>query len=603
MKHINIYVIVFVFLFLSLNMAETWQPIYNLNINIDYEDCLDLYTDVDGNHVIHQNDQNLTYYLYSSTGSLIRSVVIDNLNEYPRLSKITGYEGKVYILYKKGVQIRVKKSTDAGQNWTEPQSISLATDDVNGIDACSDERGVHFVWANNYDWYETGEWTYETFYRRLDFVDNEWHDNKWVTEYQDEVGGFPSVSAITNSGYYGNDYIDVSCSFSEGLDPVGNLNGDSKTRKKRNNSWDNFLQILVYYAFDRVDCARTKIFDSDNYSHLFFYKTVYKDNRWYFELYHNKTHYGYLTNRWLMSNSTVISYGADPGETFIDIAETENSKIHIVYTNGQYRYYFNNIWSGPFSFGENPEYFEFLQQISGNGNDVYVIWADDDYSGYSLYMRQCDYPPLKPKNLMWSDTINNHPKIIWDKIECDIDEYEVWRAMGNISPLDWGTVPIANTSNPYYIDEDITISQGGYGPNYANYKVKARDYEGNESEFSDELQIQFMSPNGSESIKLAEMTTGLLPGKLQLYENYPNPFNPDTKIEYQLPEASFINISIFNILGQRVKTLVSETQDAGYHQAIWNGLNDNGKHVPSGIYFYNMNTARYSKTRKMVMLK
>lgn len=94
-----------------------------------------------------------------------------------------------------------------------------------------------------------------------------------------------------------------------------------------------------------------------------------------------------------------------------------------------------------------------------------------------------------------------------------------------------------------------------------------------------------------------------LPSKFALAQNYPNPFNPDTKIEYQLPEASYIRLDIFNILGQKVKTLVDEYKEAGYYQTRWNGFNESGRTVPSGVYFYNMNAEKFSQTKKMLMLK
>jgi len=94
-----------------------------------------------------------------------------------------------------------------------------------------------------------------------------------------------------------------------------------------------------------------------------------------------------------------------------------------------------------------------------------------------------------------------------------------------------------------------------------------------------------------------------LPSEFILNQNYPNPFNPGTNIEYQLPEAAYVSIEVFNILGQKVKTLVSEQKEAGYHQARWDGESDSGRDVPSGVYFYRMNAGSFSQTMKMVMLK
>ena len=85
--------------------------------------------------------------------------------------------------------------------------------------------------------------------------------------------------------------------------------------------------------------------------------------------------------------------------------------------------------------------------------------------------------------------------------------------------------------------------------------------------------------------------------------NYPNPFNPETKIAYQLPIASNVEIHIYNIKGERVKTLVDECKSAGYHNVIWNGKDDSGKEVSSGIYFYKMITDEHTSSKKMLLLR
>jgi parallel beta-helix repeat protein len=85
--------------------------------------------------------------------------------------------------------------------------------------------------------------------------------------------------------------------------------------------------------------------------------------------------------------------------------------------------------------------------------------------------------------------------------------------------------------------------------------------------------------------------------------NYPNPFNPVTTIAYSLPEDSQISISIYNIKGQKVKTLVTGTQPAGEYNVSWNGKDESGKDVTSGIYFYKLKTQKNEIIRKMLLLK
>jgi flagellar hook assembly protein FlgD len=86
-------------------------------------------------------------------------------------------------------------------------------------------------------------------------------------------------------------------------------------------------------------------------------------------------------------------------------------------------------------------------------------------------------------------------------------------------------------------------------------------------------------------------------------QNYPNPFNPITIIKYQLPRTSEVELQIFNILGQKVKTLVKGRVQAGYYEAIWDGRNDLGQQVSTGIYIYRFKAADFQKTLKLILLK
>ncbi|PKK83729.1 MAG: hypothetical protein CVT49_06835 [candidate division Zixibacteria bacterium HGW-Zixibacteria-1] len=94
-----------------------------------------------------------------------------------------------------------------------------------------------------------------------------------------------------------------------------------------------------------------------------------------------------------------------------------------------------------------------------------------------------------------------------------------------------------------------------------------------------------------------------LPDRFLLLQNYPNPFNPATTIEYSLPARAHVNLSIFNILGRKVITLVDEARGAGTHRVIWDGANYAGNNVASGIYFYRMEAGEYIETRKMLLIK
>ncbi len=94
-----------------------------------------------------------------------------------------------------------------------------------------------------------------------------------------------------------------------------------------------------------------------------------------------------------------------------------------------------------------------------------------------------------------------------------------------------------------------------------------------------------------------------LPMAFVLNQNYPNPFNPSTTIQYGLPEASDVQLVVYNMLGQAVRTLVNHRQEAGYYDVQWLGTDDAGVQVPTGIYIYHLRAGDFSKTFKMAYIK
>ena len=94
-----------------------------------------------------------------------------------------------------------------------------------------------------------------------------------------------------------------------------------------------------------------------------------------------------------------------------------------------------------------------------------------------------------------------------------------------------------------------------------------------------------------------------IPSIFSLSQNYPNPFNPITKLDYNLPLRSKVNISIYNVLGQEIKTLVNEVKEYGYHSTTWNGQDNLGRDMSSGVYFARIISQGFTKTRKMLLVK
>jgi len=95
----------------------------------------------------------------------------------------------------------------------------------------------------------------------------------------------------------------------------------------------------------------------------------------------------------------------------------------------------------------------------------------------------------------------------------------------------------------------------------------------------------------------------VVPMVTKLYNAFPNPFNPNTNIRYSLKEVGKVKIEIYNMKGQKIKTFNQEHNSPGYYQVSWDGRDENGRSVASGIYLYRLTTANYTSAKKMVLAK
>jgi len=96
---------------------------------------------------------------------------------------------------------------------------------------------------------------------------------------------------------------------------------------------------------------------------------------------------------------------------------------------------------------------------------------------------------------------------------------------------------------------------------------------------------------------------GIVPERYFLAQNYPNPFNPSTQIAFGLQVGGHTTVTVYNLLGQQVSQLLDEYRAAGSHVVAWDGMDNNGQPVPSGIYFYRIRSEDFTQTRKMVLMK
>ena len=170
-----------------------------------------------------------------------------------------------------------------------------------------------------------------------------------------------------------------------------------------------------------------------------------------------------------------------------------------------------------------------------------------------------------------------------------------------ITDLNWNTATLITNSPaplPAGSSENIVIDSLVPGQVYF-VGLKVWDGASNASSISN---ISSAEANVNLTLNTGD-DDGTLPDNFHLEQNYPNPFNPSTVIAYELPHTTPVTLAVYNIHGQQIKTLVQGVQPSGTHEVIWNGDNDEGARVATGVYFYRLATAGFSETKKMVFVK
>ncbi len=156
-----------------------------------------------------------------------------------------------------------------------------------------------------------------------------------------------------------------------------------------------------------------------------------------------------------------------------------------------------------------------------------------------------------------------------------------------------GNFRITNTQSGYQKTPDVTLRQNHIHNVWVDNRAGSSGFDVWAN------VLDFFVPTG-----IGDGNAGNMPADFGLFQNYPNPFNPTTTIRYRLTRPADVQLRIYNIVGQKVRTLINEQRLAGEHTVQWDGRNDHGTNVPSGVYLYKLETSDgQSLTRKMVLLK
>ncbi|HNX00904.1 MAG TPA: M28 family peptidase [Candidatus Cloacimonadota bacterium] len=145
------------------------------------------------------------------------------------------------------------------------------------------------------------------------------------------------------------------------------------------------------------------------------------------------------------------------------------------------------------------------------------------------------------------------------------------------------------------------VGIGYFGQDYKSVVLSFPLWNMNQNQ-AKQMMEYILTQKFNEPVGNHDLTSPMI-GRNELHQNYPNPFNPETMINYVIAKPSNVTLFIYNVKGQKVRALVNEYQANGHHQIKWNGEDDNGKTVSSGVYFYRLDTGIGKLTRKMIMLK
>ncbi len=258
------------------------------------------------------------------------------------------------------------------------------------------------------------------------------------------------------------------------------------------------------------------------------------------------------------------------------------------------------IWYGninPAIIGVDPDNYSIVQNITlpdSSSADLWLINGSDCF----IFNQQ--------SGILWKSSDLGKQ---WSYTDLDLNAYQPYDVWGIDGEFPLGEMTISPDKNKLF------LLYPGNGVLVSNDRGSSWDKfnKGLESESIYQIVFSSLDPSQaylatSDGIFSRKILTHVESGhsiakKLNLLQNYPNPFNPETVIEYDLPRTSTVELSVFNLEGKRVRTLVKNAQTAGAHSVTWNGKDDRGCSVASGIYLYQFKAGNHIIVKKMMLLR
>ncbi|MBK7230376.1 MAG: T9SS type A sorting domain-containing protein [Ignavibacteriales bacterium] len=449
-------------------------------------------------------------------------------------------------------RIRFSRTTDKGLTWSAAKTVSDKSGDCIDEDN-TDEGAVPCVGLNG-EVYVSWAGPLGLMFDKSTDAGNTWGVDKFVSSIPggwdfsipgiSRCNGLPITACDTSqSPYRGNIYIN----WSDQRNGVNNTDVFLSKSTDGGNTWSDVK----------------KVNDDNTTRHQFFtWMTIDQTTgAVYFVFYDRRNTANNFTD-------VYVARSTDGGETFTNFKVSQTSF---------------NPTSGVF-FGD-------YTNIAAYNKMVYPIWMRLDNTTLSVWTAI-----INDSTVIVPVELNNFTANISDGVvqlnwqtasELNNQGFEIQRSSPSPTPslkegtLDnWRTIGFVqgkgtSTENNFYSFNDSPNESGLY-----NYRLKQIDFDGS-FEYSSEIEANFIFAND-----------------FRLSQNYPNPFNPSTTIEYQIPQASFVTIKVYDVLGKEIVTLVNEEKPAGIHEVSFEP-----KDLTSGLYLYKIKAGNFEQTRKMLLLK
>lgn len=305
---------------------------------------------------------------------------------------------------------------------------------------------------------------------------------------------------------------------------------------------------------------------------------------------------GYVVGITVEGNYAYVADGPK-GIKIFDITDKANPALIGSYDSTFNNYSYNTIVDGNYLYASNGYEGFVILDISDKTTPTIVSYVNTAGNCHDLekvgnYLYVCDgntgfyiYNASNPASVYVLDSYNTDINFI---IDVDIDGQFAYIADASKG------VKILNVINP----TNITLETSYDTPSYAEAIEYINGY----------LYVADM--RGLLILKVVDLSLGVedpistvLPESFRLKQNYPNPFNPTTQIEFSLPSKDFVTLKVYDILGRNLRTLVEQNLSAGEYRVEWDGSDNYGNQVASGVYFYRLESGRQIDTKKMVMIK